>query len=41
VSENQVLRKIFGLKREEELGIGENCTVRSFIICSPHQLLFE
>jgi len=41
LSENGVLRKIFGLKREEELGIGGNFKVRSFIICTPHQLLFE
>jgi hypothetical protein len=34
VFENRVLRRIFGPKR------GENYTVRSFMICTPHQILF-
>jgi hypothetical protein len=36
VSENGVLRRIFGPKREEVAG--ENCQMRSFIICTLHQI---
>jgi hypothetical protein len=35
--ENAVLRGIFGLKGEEVKG--QNCIMRFFIICTPHQLL--
>jgi hypothetical protein len=31
VFENRVLRRIFGLKRDEVMGVGENCIVMSFI----------
>jgi hypothetical protein len=30
VFENRVLRRIFGPRRDEVTGYGENCTVRSF-----------
>jgi hypothetical protein len=32
VFENRVLRRIFGQKRDEVVGGGENCIMRSFII---------
>jgi hypothetical protein len=35
VSENTVLRRIFGPKRDEE---GENYTMRSFITCTLRQV---
>jgi hypothetical protein len=34
VFENRVLRRIFGPEREDD---GENCEMRSFIICSLHK----
>jgi hypothetical protein len=37
--ENRVLRKIFGSKREEQQGNGEDCTMRSVMICTPYQIL--
>jgi hypothetical protein len=37
VFEKRVIRRILGSKREE---VGENCTMRSSIICTLHQLLF-
>jgi len=39
VFENRVLRKIFGPKREEETGSGENYITMSFMICTAHQIL--
>jgi hypothetical protein len=39
VFENRVLRRIFGPKREEVAGSWEDCTVRSFITCTIHQVL--
>jgi hypothetical protein len=36
VSENRVLRGIFGAKREEVAG--ENCIMRDFINCTLHQI---
>jgi hypothetical protein len=39
VSENRVLRRIFGPKRDELKEGGENCIMRSSIICTLHQLL--
>jgi hypothetical protein len=39
VFENRVLRKIFGLKRDEVTGEWKNFTMRSFMICTPHPLL--
>jgi hypothetical protein len=35
-----VLRKVFGLKRDEVIGQGENYITRSFRIYTPHQILF-
>jgi hypothetical protein len=32
--ENRVLRRIFGLKRDEVTRGGENCITRSFVICT-------
>jgi hypothetical protein len=40
VFENRVLRRIFGPRREEVTGNGENYITRSFMICTPHQILF-
>jgi hypothetical protein len=40
VFENGVPRKIFGHKRDEVTGTGENCIMRSFVICTPQQILF-
>jgi hypothetical protein len=40
VSENSVLRNIFRLKRDEAVG-GEDYLTRSFMICTPNQLLFR
>jgi hypothetical protein len=37
VFENRVLRRIFGPKRDE-YGTGENCAIRSFIICILRQI---
>jgi hypothetical protein len=41
VFENRVLRRIFGPKREEAQGSGEDYITRSFMICTPHHILFE
>jgi hypothetical protein len=38
VFENKVLRRIFGLKRDE--GSGKVYITRSFVLCIPHQLRF-
>jgi hypothetical protein len=41
VFENRVLRKIFGLKREQAAGEWKkNYIMASLIICIPHQILF-
>jgi hypothetical protein len=40
VFENRVLRRIFGLRREEVTGGGENYVLRSLMICTPHLILF-
>jgi hypothetical protein len=40
VFENRVLRGIFEPKRDELTGSGENYIMRSFIICTAHQILF-
>jgi hypothetical protein len=37
MSENRMLKKIFGLKREEMAG--EDCIMKSFITCTLHQVL--
>jgi hypothetical protein len=36
---NRVLRGIFGPKRDEVTGSGENFIRRSLMICIPHQIL--
>jgi hypothetical protein len=36
VFENRVLRRIFGPNKEE---VGENCIMRSFIICTLHKAI--
>jgi hypothetical protein len=36
--ENRVLRRIFGPKRDEVTGVGENCIMRSFITCTLLQV---
>jgi len=41
VFENRVLRRIFEPKRDEVTGSGENCVMRSLMICTPHQMLFR
>jgi hypothetical protein len=38
VFENRVLRRIFGPKRDEVTGGGENCITRSFVICTLRQV---
>jgi hypothetical protein len=38
VFENRVLRRIFGLKKEEVMGEGENCMRRSFVFCTFYQV---
>ena len=39
VFENRVLRRIFGPKRDEVTGGGENYIMRSLMICTPHPIL--
>jgi hypothetical protein len=39
VLQNRVLRRIFGLKRDEVAGSGENYNMRSLMICIPHPIL--
>jgi hypothetical protein len=39
VFENRVLRRIFGLKRNEVTGSGENFIMKSLMICTSHPLL--
>jgi hypothetical protein len=38
VFENRVLRRIFGLKRDERYEAGERCIIRSFITSTLHQV---
>jgi hypothetical protein len=38
--ENRVLRGIFGPKSDEVTGEWKNLIMRSFIICTPHPILF-
>jgi hypothetical protein len=35
---NRVLRRIFGRKRDEMMRVGENCIMRSFVICTLGQV---
>jgi hypothetical protein len=39
VFENRMLRRIFGPKRDEITGIGENYIMTSLMICTPHTIL--
>ena len=39
VSENRVLRLIFGTERDEVTGSGKNYIKRSLMICTAHQIL--
>jgi hypothetical protein len=38
VVESRVLRRIFGSKRDEVTGEWRNCIMRSFVICTLHQV---
>jgi hypothetical protein len=38
VFENRVLRSIFGPKRDEVTGNGENYIMRSWIVCTPYPI---
>jgi hypothetical protein len=38
--ENRVLRRIFGLKRDEVTGEWRRLHARSFMLCTPHQISF-
>jgi hypothetical protein len=40
VFENKVLRRIFGPKRDEVRGSGEDYITRSFMLCTSHQVSF-
>ena len=40
VFENRVLRRIFAPKRDEVTGSGENYTMRSVRISTPHPIVF-
>ena len=40
VFENKLLRRIFGPKRDDVTGNGENYIMRSLMICIPHPILF-
>jgi hypothetical protein len=40
VFENRVLRRVFGPKRDEVTKSGENCIIRSLMICTPLPILF-
>jgi len=40
VSENRVLRRIFGPKRDEVTWYGENYIMWSLMICTAHQIFF-
>ena len=39
VFENSVLRRVFGPKRDEVTGNGENYIMRSLVICTPYRML--
>ena len=39
VFENRVLRRVFGRKRDEVTGNGENYIMRSLVICTPYTIL--
>ena len=39
VFENRVLRRVFGPKRDEVTGNGENYIMKSLVICTPYRIL--
>ena len=39
VFENRVLRRVFGPKRDEGQGNGENYIMKSLVICTPYRIL--
>ena len=39
VFQNRVLRKVFGPKRDEVTGNGENYIMKSLVICTPYRIL--
>ena len=39
VFENRVLRRVFGPKRDEVTGNGENYIMMSLVICTPYRIL--
>jgi hypothetical protein len=39
VFENRVLRRVFGHKRDEVTGNGENYIMRSLVVCTPYPIL--
>ena len=39
VFENRVLRRLFGPKRDEVTGNGENYIMRNLMFCTPHPIL--
>jgi hypothetical protein len=39
VFENRVLRRILGPKRDDVTGRGEDYITRSFMLCTPRQIL--
>ena len=41
VLEDRLLRRIFGVKKDEVTGNGENYIMRSLMICTAHPMLFE
>jgi len=41
VSENRVMRRIFRPKRDDVIGSGENCILRSLMICTPYPIFFR
>jgi len=40
VFENRVLRRVFGPKRDEVTGNGENYIIKSLVICTPYRILW-
>jgi hypothetical protein len=40
VFENRVLKRVFGSKRDEVTGSGENYISRSIMICTLHPMFF-
>ena len=38
VFENRVLRRVFGPKRDEVTGNGENYIMKNLVICTPYRI---